>query len=281
MTSPRMSAAQLPPFWCAAAVLAALSAQARAQAPINSNVALQPSKGQLILRQQFRYSEAEFERGSTDLDIRLLTSSTTAVYGVRDNFTLLLNVPTVLSRRIKNNATGESDTDGGLADVTTLAKVRLYRNDFGPTDTARFSLLGGLELPTGQDAFSSVSVDPIVGGVGTVTFGRNYMSADVLWKFNTAGALAGEDLLRYNAAYSYRLWPDEYEVGQTTQLNGLLELNGFHWTDGDDGLFLSPGIQYITRRWIAEATVQLPIWQELDSRPETEFVIGVSVRVQF
>ena len=281
MTLPRMSAAQLRLVWCAAALAAALSAQARAQAPINSNVALQPSTGQLILRQQFRYSKAELHNGSTDLDISLVTASTTAVYGVRDNFTLLLNVPTVLSRRIENNATGESDTDGGLADLTALGKLRLYRNDFGPTNTARFSLLGGLELPTGHDAFSSDSVDPIIGGVGTVTFGRHYVSTDVLWKFNTAGAPEGEDLLRYDAAYSYRLWPEEYEVGQTTQLNGLLELNGFHWTDGDDELFLSPGIQYVTRRWIAEATVQLPIWQELESRPETEFVLGVSVRVQF
>lgn len=268
-------------LWGAAALGGGLPSHARAQAPINSDVALQPSTDHLILRQQFRFAQADFEAGGADLDIRLVTSSTTAVYGVRDDFTLLLNVPAVLSRRSEDNTTGESDTDAGFADLTTLAKVRLYRNDFGPTDTARFDLLGGFEIPTGQDAFSSDSVDPIVGGVGTVTLGRHYFSADAQWKFNTAGGDWGEDLLQYDGAYLYRLWPEEYAVGQTTQFNGVLELNGLHWTDGDNELFLSPGIQYVTRRWIAEATVQIPVWQDLDHRPETEFVLGLSVRVQF
>jgi len=267
---------------CCAVVLAgALATQARAQAPINSDVALQPSTGHWILRQQIRYAEADLDQGGADLDISRVTSFTTAVYGVTDEFTLLATAPVVLSRRIKDNATGESDTDGGLADIAALGKLRLYRNDFGPTDTARFDLLGGVELPTGQDAFSSDSVDPIIGGVGTLTLGRHYFSADALWKFNTAGGQAGEDLLKYDAAYIYRLWPEEYAAGQTTQLNGVLELNGFSWTDGDNELFLSPGVQYVTRRWIAEATVQLPVWQDLDSRPETEFVVGLSLRVQF
>lgn len=281
MKPPCVRGSRMGLFWCAAVTVTAVVAQARAQAPINSDVALQPSLGHLILRQQFRYTQANFDRGPADLDIRLITSSTTVVYGVRNNITLLLNVPTVLSRRTKNNKTGGTDTDGGFADLTALAKVRLYRNDFGPTDTARIDLLGGLELPTGEDAFSSDSVDPIVGAVATVTFGRNYVSTDLLWKFNTAGGIQGNDLLRYDAAYIYRLWPAEYAVGQTTQLNGVLELNGFHWTGGDNELFLSPGLQYVARRWIVEATVQLPIWQNLRSRPEREFVLGLSVRTQF
>jgi hypothetical protein len=273
--------APLRPLGCAIILATVISTQARAQAPINSDVALQPSEGHFIVRQQFRYSEADFNKGGADLDIQLLTSSTAVVYGVRENFTLLLNVPTVVSRRIENNATGTSDTEGGLADLTALGKLRLYRNDFGPTNTARIDLLGGMELPTGTDAFSSDSVDPIVGGVATVTYGRHYMSADLLWKFNTAGGSKGEDLLRYDAAYIYRLWPNEYKVGQLNQFNGVIEFNGFHWTDGDDELFLSPGIQYVARRWIAEATVQLPVWQDLDSRPEREFIVGLSFRFQF
>jgi len=268
-------------LWCAAALGCALPSHARAQAPINSDVALQPSPGHWILRQQFRYAETDVDKGDADLDISRVTSFTTAVYGVTDEFTVLATAPVVLSRRTKDNATGESDTDGGLADATVLGKLRLYRNDFGPTDTARFDLLGGLELPTGQDAFSSDSVAPIIGGVATITLGRHDFSADALWTFNTAGGKAGEDLLKYDAAYIYRLWPEEYATGQTTQLNGVIELNGFSWTDGDNELFVSPGVQYVTRRWIAEATVQLPVWQNLDRRPETEFVVGLSLRVQF
>ena len=49
---------------------------------------------------------------------------------------------------------------------------------------------------------------------------------------------------------------------EPTALNAVLELNGLYETNGDNELLLSPGIQYVTQRWILEATVQLPVWQE-------------------
>lgn len=254
---------------------------AAAQAPINFDVAMQPSKGGLILRQQFRYAEADFRTAGGKLEFRQVTSSTTAVFGLTDDITLLLNMPAVLSSRAENRTTGVSDTNAGLADLTFLGKWRVFRDDSGPSDTLRFDLVGGAELPTGEDAFTSDSFDPIVGGLFTLTHGRHFFDMDLLWKANTAGGPAGADLLRYDAAYIYRLWPEQYVGPDPSSLNGVLELNGFSETNGDNELFLSPGIQYITRRWIAEVTVQIPVWQNLEHRPETKFVIGVSLRIQF
>ena len=258
--------------------LSAAVNRAAAQAPINSNVALQPSRGGVIIRQQFRYAEADLTTPTTTLDFRLLTSSTTIVYGVTDAFTVLINQPIVLSRRVRSSATGSSDVDAGAADTTILGKYRIYRNDFGPARTARFDLIGGAELPTGADAFSGDSINPIIGGVFTITDGRHAFSADLLWKQNTGD---GPNLLRYDAAYSLRLAPERYTSPNPTALFGVIELNGFSQSNGDQELFLSPGIQYVTTRWIAEATVQIPIWQSLDHRPERDFVIGLSVRFQF
>ena len=56
-----------------------IGVRASAQAPINSNVALQPSKGGLIIRQQIRYSEANLSAAIGDVDIRLTASFTTLV----------------------------------------------------------------------------------------------------------------------------------------------------------------------------------------------------------
>lgn len=267
--------------WVFALLLTSLAfaEQARAQAPINSNVALQPPKGGLILRQQFRYAEADFNRDGADLDIELWAEATTAVYGVTDSFTLLLDAPVVISQRVKNNATGASDTEAGLADWTALAKLRLFREDTGPTDTMRFDAIAGLELPTGEDAFSSDSVDPIVGGVFTMSRDRWFFDADLLWKFDTSGGLP--DQMRYDAALIYRLSPVEYTRANQPAFNGLVELNGLYETNGDNELFLSPGIQYVTIRWIVEATVQIPVWQDLDGRPESDFIVGFGFRVQF
>lgn len=262
-------------------VLCGLSVRARAQAPLNSNVALQPSKGGLIIRQQFRYAEGEQSTPTGNVDIEQATSITTLVYGLSQDLTLILETPFVLSREIENTSTGDDRTDSGFADVTLLTKYRVYRDDFGPTDTRRFALIGGFELPTGQDEFSSDSINPIIGGVFTHVEGRHSFDADALWKFNTGGGDRGEDLLKYDLAYVYRLWPTTYASTNPTALFGSIELNGLYETNDDQELFVSPGIQYVTTRWIVEATVQIPIWQDLDHRAERDFIIGVGFRVQF
>jgi len=255
--------------------------QVHAQAPINSNVALQPSEGGLIIRQQFRYAEGDFQSSMGDLDIQSVSSITTLVYGATKKVTLIVNAPLVLSRRIDNRTSGFDDTDSGFTDLSVLAKVRVYRNDFGPTDTTRFDLIGGLELPTGAGAFGSDSVDPVIGGVLTHIEGRHALDVDAVWKLNTAGGSRGADLLRYDFAYIYRLSPAVYASQKPTALFGLMELNGFYEANGDQELFLSPGIQYVTQRWVLEATLQVPIWQDLSQRAERDFIVGIGFRVQF
>jgi len=262
-------------------VMTGVGVRAHAQAPINSNVALQPSKGGLIIRQQFRYTEGEQVSPMGDLDIESASTITTLVYSVSDKLTLILDTPFVLSRRIENRTMGSDDTDSGFADLRLLTKFRLYRDDFGPTDTARFDLIGGFELPAGRDEFSSDSIDPILGGVFSHIEGRHAFDADAIWKFNTGGGERGADLLKYDLAYLYRLSPETYASTRPTALFGAVELNGFYETNSDNELFVSPGIQYVTTRWIVEATVQLPVWQDLNHRAERDFIVGIGFRVQF
>lgn len=75
------------------------------------------------------------------------------------------------------------------------------------------------------------------------------------------------------------------------QPNGLLELNGRRIgktrtngiTEGASGgnlLFLSPGAQLITKRFIVEASVQVPVWQNLNGpQLEDDFTAVLSVRI--
>ena len=259
----------------------AAAAPACAQAPINSNVALQPSTGGLIIRQQFRYAEASRDTPSANLDFNTVSESTTIVYGLTHELTLIANIPAILSLDTDNNTTGASESTNGFVDAALLAKLRVFRDDFGVNDTARFDLIAGAELPTGADRFSRDSVNPIVGGVYTYVHGRHAFDADLLWKFNTGAAAANADLLRYDGAYLYRLAPELYASNSPTAWFAAIELNGFSETNGDNELFLSPGIQYVTTRWILEATIQLPVWQDLDHRPERDFILGVGFRAQW
>ena len=250
----------------------ATAASSHAQAPINSNVALQPSTGGVIIRQQLRY----FEAG----EVKAFVVPTTIVYGLRADLTLLLTTPLVF-REVQVPTTGETRRDNGVADLTFLTKFRVFRDDFGPTDTRRFSLLGGLEIRSGDSGFTSDSYDPIFGGVFTHAEGRHAFNADLLWKFNTAGGAAGADQMKYDVAYLYRLVPDQYISSKLTALFGVLELNGQYETNGDNELFVSPGISLVTKHWTVEATVQLPVWQDLDHRLAKDFVVGLSFRIRF
>ena len=51
---------------------------------------------------------------------------------------------------------------------------------------------------------------------------------------------------------------------------------------GGNVLLLSPGAQFITKRFIVEASVQVPIWQDLNGpQLEDDFTAVLSVRIPF
>ena len=89
-------------------------------------------------------------------------------------------------------------------------------------------------------------------------------------------------MLRYDIAYSHRLYPAVYRADDAVEFDVVMELNGSYTADGSHEIFLSPGIQYITEKWIAEASVQLPVVQELDEGAfETEYRVILGFRFQW
>jgi len=242
--------------------------QAYGQAPINSDVALQPSTGGFIFREKARLLTSD--------DINTLMARSTLVYGYSDGLTFLFSAPYVYTEM--DTASG-SDREEGFADFSLLTKPRLYRDDFGPTDTMRFDLIAGMDVPSGDDPLASDSVSPVLGGVFTYVEGRRAFDADLLWKFNTEGD--GVDAMRYDLAYLHRLMPDDFSDPPYRAIYSVLELNGRYETNGDHELFISPGIQWVTKRWIVEMSVSLPIVQELDHRLEYDVALTWSIRWQF
>ena len=62
--------------------------------------------------------------------------------------------------------------------------------------------------------------------------------------------------------------------------------NHDHGTDdgnsGGLGLFLTPGLQLVGRRWVFEASVQLPVVQDLNGTAlESDYVVRAGFRVNF
>ncbi len=267
----------------AAAVLAVCTARvASAQSPINAPGAMQPSTNTGIWHVMPMYREfgsdptSDIERGKEYILLNQIA------YGVTKKFSLQFDAPLVYTDL--NLSTPGDDDDFGLGDMTLLAKYRIFQDDPAPTDTTRFSVIAGLQIP-GNVEFemdsSNDAWDPIIGAVFSTVQGRHGFNADALWEFYTGDEDDQSDSLRYDVSYLYRLSPVQYTAETTGAIYAVAELNGFYGTNGDHELFLSPGIMYESRKFTLDATVMIPVHQEVDNRAESEFLVGVGLRLSF
>ena len=248
-------------------------------AGLNTNVALTPPEDGWIIRTQWRYSRLSGDPTPFDRVIDLSIQPITIVYGLTADLALISTVP-IIHREI-DFGSGASTSDTGIGDIPLLAKFRFFADD-KPGKTTRWAAIGGLEIPTFDDGFSSESYDPIIGTVWTHQERNWWLDWDLLYKFNTAGGIAGDDELRGDVAYSHLLMGGENESSGPWGLYAIGEINALYITDGSVEVLGSPGLQYITPNLILEAGVQLPLIQDMESsRLETDYTIVLSVRFQF
>ena len=281
--------------------------------PINSNSAFAPHRGESIVRLQVRFLEAN--RDSSPADRKLQVGGVTAVYvfGFTEKISGTLVVPysdksmrlTILTGPL----TGQRVTrdTNGLGDMRTLLKYRIYTKD-KPGLTHRLGLFGGVEWPTGDDddrdslgrlpqplQLGSGSWDPIVGVVWTTQKLGWEFDADLGYKVNTkANNFEFGDQVFTNISYQYRLWPRKLpNEGIPSFIYGVMELNGSYTEknklggieDDDSGgltLFLSPGLQWVSRSWVVEGSIQLPIVQDLHGDAlKTNYAAKLGARYRF
>ncbi len=155
----------------------------------------------------------------------------------------------------------------GVADISLFGKYRLYREDV-PRGSRQFSLIGGLELPTGATnirkdgvkiprplQLGSGGVDPFFGFAAGWISAFHALEGGVQFKYNSRhDDFRFGTVTNYDLAYAYQIYP-KWPI-ENAQLGLLLELNGEHRerdisgssrvrNSGGDTIFLSPGIQYI------------------------------------
>ena len=250
--------------------------------PINTDVAFTPRKGGGTLRLQYVYSEA---RPSGRLrSLRVQTGAATIAYGVTRDLALIVRAPYhERRRRVWVDDVGiVGRGDRGFGDVTVLAKYRFWQRDTRPGETLRLAAVGGLNIRSGDTAFTSDSYDPVVGAVFTWFRDRHHFAADLLYQFNTGGGERGHDVLRYDVSYSYRLYPERYDLDHTWEIDAVAELNGRYGADGSHQVFLSPGLQFIAERFTIEASIQLPVIQHLENgAPDSEYRLVAGVRYRW
>ena len=269
-------------------------------APINSNVALPVRKGGFIFRSQARWLRATDDPTSSDKEVNVVAIPNVLVYGATPDLALFAIFPYIFrNEEFTDPSSGKrtEKNDNGIGDLTLIGRYTIYAKDY-PSGTARFAPLAGIKLPTGDDDLEPItteSVDFQLGGVSTITwdFGRHEVDADIIYRINTEAEdfEKGDDLI-YDLAYEFRVYPWTLpNVGAPNFLYLVAELNGIFSqksesngktidNSGGNVLFLSPGIQFATKRYILEASIQLPVIQDLNSNQvEKDFVLTAGFRV--
>ena len=257
------------------------------QEATNTPAATQPGVGKWYLRERLQYFKLGDDPSPEDRDIDKVVATTALTYGITREISATLTLPLALSFEDPAGP-AETDTEFGAYDASLSFKWRPLQWDLNPVDSVRVAFFGGIEAPTGTGDLGSHSWDPFAGAVFTTILGRHGFNQALSYKLNTGGdefgMVAGDgpdDALRYDTSYLFRLDPAEYSADTTAATYLTLELNGLYETNGDNEILLGPGILYEARTFALEASIGLPILQDVDQRPETDLVVTLGFRFLF
>lgn len=275
--------------------------------PITFNSAIVLAEGEFVVREQFVFNRSSEDPSGADRERESVGVISVLGYAVDRDF-MLFGVLPYVENRLERTTDGErrARSARGVGDLRLFGRYTVLRKNW-PGSTFRISPFAGVEAPTGEDdksdAFGrqpasvqlgSGSWDPFGGLVLTYQTLDFQMDAAVGYQANTeANDFEFGDVARADASLQYRLWPRELEGGVPGFLYGVIETNLIHKdknriagvdnpNSGGTTLFLVPGIQYVTKRWVFEAAVQLPVVQDLNGTAlENDFIVRAGFRFNF
>ncbi|MEE2912373.1 MAG: hypothetical protein VX436_01060 [Planctomycetota bacterium] len=254
-----------------------ITSTAFAQQPTDTKAPTMPGKGNWVFRSIFAHHVFDpSEQSSLDGSKTMLLNH--MELGLSGHTALMFHVIETWE-----NVDGVKNASG-LEDSMLTFKWRFYQNDFGPISTTRFGLLTGLELPTGSDVYTTGSVSPHVALSAMHIDGRHGVTASLMYHITQGDhlnpILAGEkdaNHLSFDASYLYRIAPAIYGESMEAAWYVGTELNGDWETDGDAELILRPILLYEAPAWAFELTYGLPVYEDVEHRPEidSEFKFGL------
>ena len=260
---------------------------AHGQEATNTPAATQPGVGNWYLRHRVQYLKLDDDPSPLQRDIDKILATTSLSYGITRELSATLTLPLTLSFEDPAGPMG-TDTHFEAGDADFSLKWRPFQWDLNPLDSVRLAFFAGVEAPTGTGDLGSDSWDPFAGAVFTTILGRHGFNQSISYKFNNGGEdfsiVAGDgpsDALRYDTSYLFRLDPIEYSADTTAATYLTLELNGLYEMNGDNEILFGPGILYEARTFALEATIGLPIVQDVDHRPSTDLRVTLGFRLLF
>ena len=272
-------------------------------APITFNTALPVSQEEFIFRELVTVGKASDSFGGMGREMTVVTATTVMAYGVTSKLALFGVFPVTF----KELQTQEGNRNAnGVGDARFIARFTVYKKD-AVGKTYRIAPFIGVKAPTGDDTRTDelgllpASLQPgtgswdIFGGlIATYASVDWNLDLQASYRANTRGGdLERGYVARADASFQYRLLPRTLSRHDKGYVYGVLEANLVHskrmringiqdLNTGGTTIYLVPGIQYATRRWIAEVAVQLPVMQDLNgSALDRDFTVLAGLRVNF
>lgn len=299
-----------PSHWLASAAIALATAAPGIShgAAQTFNSALPVAEGNMVWRQQFLYRNVGDDPTAADRELDVFGAISVIGYGVSSDLALF-GVLSYLDKQLDFAAPGGeriSRNAGGIGDAQVFARYTVLQKD-ARGSTLRIAPFLGIKLPTGDDDRrdargrlprplqpGSGSLDAFGGIVATWQTLDYQIDGQIGYRANSeANGFEFGDEATLDLSLQYRLLPRELGAGVPGFLYGVLETNLLHQekhraagaNDPDSGgttLYLSPGLQYVTRKWVLEAIVQIPVAQHLNGAGlEEDFTLRTGFRVNF
>lgn len=284
-----------------------LSAGSAWSAPITFNTALPVHAGGYVLREQFVFAKSADDPSPARRDMEVRGLVNVLGYGVSRDLALFAMLP-YADKRLDMQADGQRlvRRGAGLGDLTLLGRYTACERN-APGRTFRLAPFVGVEAPTGESRAGdrrgrlppplqpgSGAWGALGGVVATYQTLGFQIDGQLSYKANhegngfRAGDVAGLDL-----SVQYRLLPRSLGAGVPAFLYGVLEARIEHAardrvggisdrSSGGTTLSVTPGLQYVTRDWMVEAGVQIPVRQDLNgSALKNDYVVTAGVRFNF
>jgi len=208
--------------------------------------------------------------------------------------------------KLDTNGQRTTRSTSGIGDFTFFGRYTVHQTD-QPGRTFRIAPFAGVKAPTGDDnegdaigmlppsvQVGSGAWDGFVGVVATYQTLNYQIDGQFNYRSNgEANGFETGDLVRLDGSLQYRLKPRELTGGVPGFLYGVIEINLIHPakdkvngnTDSNSGgttLFVVPGFQYVTKRWIAEVALQIPVAQDLNGTAlENDYILRGGFRFNF
>ncbi len=276
-------------------------------AAITFNTALPVAKGAFVNREQFVVRQFNNDSSPMDRDLKVNSLVSVLGYGISSKLAIFAALP-YLDKTLDLTAMDQRFTRSsrGIGDSKLFARYTFVQHD-KRSKTFRIAGFGGFKAPTGKDnkrdrlgrlpmpLQSGTGAWDYFGGV-VLTYQTLDYEIDSQLSYNRKGNAnnfgAGNEA-RADISFQYRLSPFELSSDTHSFLYGVLEANLIDQKhdqisgidDPDSGgttLYLTPGIQYVTIKYILEAAIQIPVVQNLNgSALETDYIFTTGFRINF